>query len=75
MLLNRGYNRLPKVQVKPNRRPDVMVVKKDGRINAHEVASKTDREKDLLSRNQEIQNKLSAKMKGEVTAQKYTEKD
>ena len=75
VLLNRGYNRLPEVQIKPNRRPDVLVVKKDGQINAHEVASKTDEVNILFDRNKEVRDKLPTKMKGEVTVEKYKKKD
>jgi hypothetical protein len=47
--LNKGLgNEIP--GVKPNRRPDIMVVKKDGKIDQYEVSSKTDNIDDLMNR-------------------------
>jgi len=71
VLLNRGYNRVPGVKIKSNRRPDAIVVKKDGKVNPHEVASRTDRRRDLRSRNKEAIDKLPKKMRGQYTDVPY----
>ncbi|MGC4378613.1 LXG domain-containing protein [Fictibacillus sp. Mic-4] len=47
--LNKGLsNEIP--GIKPNRRPDIMVVRKDGKIDQYEVPSKSDNIEDLLER-------------------------
>jgi RHS repeat-associated protein len=47
--LNKGIgNEIPGVS--PNRRPDIMVVRKDGKIDQYEVPSKTDNIDDLTNR-------------------------
>ena len=47
VLLNRGVNRVLDEKIRPNRRPDVTVVRKTGRIDQVEVPSRTD-DVDLL---------------------------
>jgi hypothetical protein len=47
VLLNRGVNRVLDEKIRPNRRPDVTVVRKSGRIDQVEVPSRTD-DVDLL---------------------------
>ena len=73
VLLNRGYNRLPGVNIRSNRRPDALIVKKNGKVNAHEVASKTDVPRDLRVRNMEARSKLPEFMRGKYTDVLYKE--
>ncbi|ENQ3105594.1 hypothetical protein SAMN04488168_13817 [Bacillus sp. 491mf] len=55
--LNKGLsNEIP--GIKPNRRPDIMVVRKDGKIDQYEVPSKTDNVEDLLERMKDNQRLL-----------------
>ncbi|WP_269921745.1 hypothetical protein [Psychrobacillus psychrodurans] len=52
--LNKGLsNEIP--GIKPNRRPDIMVVRRDGKIDQYEVPSKTDNIEDLIERMQDNQ--------------------
>ncbi|SHM65371.1 hypothetical protein [Gracilibacillus kekensis] len=55
--LNKGIsNEIP--GVKPNRRPDIMAVRKDGKIDQYEVPSKTDDVNALINRMQDTQRLL-----------------
>ena len=64
--LNKGYNKATGEKIKSNRRPDVTVVKKDGKVNVHEVESKTDNPKTLRIRNEEAMGKLPKHMQGTI---------
>jgi hypothetical protein len=44
--------------IKPNRRPDIMVVRKDRKIDQYEVPSKTDNVEDLIERMEDNQRLL-----------------
>jgi hypothetical protein len=66
VLLNRGYKKATGEPVAPNRRPDVTIVKKDGKVNSIEVPSKSDRYPELLRRNEEAMNQLPKEMQGKV---------
>lgn len=58
--LNKGLsNEIP--GVKPNRRPDVLVVREDGKIDQYEIPSKTDNIDDLLERMRDNQRLLGDK--------------
>jgi hypothetical protein len=64
--LNKGINRvlgIPKF-ISPNRRPDIVGVRKDGKIDLFEVPSKTDRDEDLNARMQEVLDKLPEEKRG-----------
>ncbi|WP_278342271.1 pre-toxin TG domain-containing protein [Parageobacillus thermoglucosidasius] len=55
--LNKGLsNEIPGIT--PNRRPDIMVVRSDGKIDQYEVPSKTDNIDDLISRMRDNQRLL-----------------
>ncbi|MEK4715672.1 hypothetical protein MKX62_23160 [Sporosarcina sp. FSL K6-5500] len=55
--LNKGLsNEIP--GIKPNRRPDIMVVRKDRKIDQYEVPSKTDNVEDLIERMEDNQRLL-----------------
>jgi hypothetical protein len=64
VLLDLGINRVTKNPIKPNRRPDVTVLKKDGRINQIEVKSKTDNRNNLLKRMNDTRNQLPEHQRG-----------
>jgi hypothetical protein len=66
VFLNRGYKKATGEPVKPNRRPDVTVVKKDGTVNAVEVKSKTDKKTDLESRNIQAMGSIAAEKRGKI---------
>ncbi|MCC5816299.1 MAG: hypothetical protein JJT78_16230 [Leptospira sp.] len=76
--LNKGINRVlgePKL-ISPNRRPDIVAVRKDGRIDLFEIASETDKEEDLKERMREVRDKLPEEKKGamiylEIDQKKY----
>lgn len=56
--LNKGLsNEIP--GIRPNRRPDIMVVRKDGKIDQNKVPSKTDNIEDLIERMQDNQRILN----------------
>ena len=74
VLLNRGYNRLPGANIRSNRRPDALVVKKDGKVNPHEVASKSDNLDTLSKRNRDALKKLPKSMQGKYTDVPYKRK-
>ncbi|WP_256833375.1 pre-toxin TG domain-containing protein [Parageobacillus thermoglucosidasius] len=58
--LNKGLsNEIPGIT--PNRRPDIMVVRSDGKIDQYEVPSKTDNIDDLISRMRDNQRLLGAR--------------
>ena len=73
--LNRGYKRATGLDIAPNRRPDVTIVKKDGTVHATEVQSKTDRETILRSRNQEAMNMLPREKQGDINIVHANKKD
>jgi hypothetical protein len=55
--LNKGLsNEIPGITL--NRRPDIMVVRSDGKIDQYEVPSKTDNIDDLISRMRDNQRLL-----------------
>jgi hypothetical protein len=64
--LNRGYNQITGQKVLPNRRPDVVGVRKTGEVDVVEVPSKTDRTDDLIQRNIDAQRQLPSRMRGNV---------
>jgi hypothetical protein len=70
VLMNRGYNRLVEPEfgfkISPNRRPDVLVKTKDGKIHAYEVPSKSDKIPDLQSRNNKAMSELPKTNQGRV---------
>ncbi len=66
VVLNRGYNLVGGVKINPNRRPDVLIQYKDGRLKAFEIPSKTDHEKFLLKRNKEAMDLLPEHMRGGI---------
>ncbi len=75
VFLDKGYNKAAGLKpgtIKPNRRPDATVVKKDGKVNSIEVQSKTDNPDVLLKRNQEAMDKLPAERQGSVKVVKPT---
>ena len=65
--LNRGYNKAfyPRY-VSPNRRPDVLGIRRTGRVDAIEVPSRTDIISDLIRRNEEIMRRLPLERRGQV---------
>jgi len=64
--LNRGYKKATGHPIDPNRRPDVTVVKKSGKVDAIEVPSKTDKLKELKLRNEKAMKQLPPEKRGEV---------
>ena len=70
--LNRGYNKATGEKIKSNRRPDVIVVSKNKKVDAIEVPSRTDKEDILLHRNEEAMNKLSKSKRGRVRIENIT---
>jgi len=64
--MNRGYKKATGESVTPNRRPDVIVVKKDKTVHAIEVQSKTDKPEVLFQRNQESMKRLPPEREGKV---------
>ena len=64
--LDHGYNRATGEKIKPNRRPDVTVVKENGTVNAYEVRSKTDKKEILQQRNEEAMAQLPETRRGEI---------
>ena len=65
--LNRGYNSVDGIKIKPNRQPDVMGVRKgSGKIDAVEVPSKGDKIDVLIGRNRVAQDALPAGRQGTI---------
>ena len=64
-LLNRGVKRATGENIKPNTRPDVTVIKKDGTVHQFEVRSKTDRAENLQKRMDDATQKFSPGKQGE----------
>jgi hypothetical protein len=67
--LDRGYNKAADLNpgtIKPNRRPDVTIIRKDGRVNVIEVKSKSDKVKNLIERNNEAMKKLPESKQGNI---------
>jgi hypothetical protein len=60
--------------MKPNTRPDVTVVTKDGRIHQIEVPSKTDRLAVLQDRMEEARLRLPESARGEIDTRHITTK-
>ncbi|MFN9197978.1 MAG: polymorphic toxin-type HINT domain-containing protein, partial [Planctomycetaceae bacterium] len=54
------------VQVSPNRLPDIVGIRLDGKIDMIEIASKTDDLTKLLERNTAIWNQLPAHLRGDI---------
>jgi hypothetical protein len=66
--LNQGMNRVlgEPGAINPNRRPDVTIMRKDGRIDQVEVMSKTDDATLLLKRMEDTRNKLPQLKQGKT---------
>jgi hypothetical protein len=64
VFLDRGYNRATGQKIKSNRRPDVIIKTKDGKVHPREVPSKSDRVDILEKRNDEALKKLPKQMRG-----------
>ena len=64
VLLNRGVNRVLDQKIRPNRRPDVTVIRKNGRIDQVEVPSKTDNIEALRARMDDTSSYFPGKSKG-----------
>jgi sporulation protein YlmC with PRC-barrel domain len=62
--LNEGLGKVTGLPIKPNTRPDVTIVTKDGRVHQIEVASKTDKLEDLQARMDAAQKLLPEQMQG-----------
>jgi hypothetical protein len=54
------------VQVSPNRLPDIVGIRLDGKIDMIEIASKTDDLTKLLERNTAIWNQLPTHLRGDI---------
>ncbi|HXF91047.1 MAG TPA: hemagglutinin repeat-containing protein [Candidatus Nitrosotenuis sp.] len=72
VLLNRGYNRIIDPKIKPNCRPDVMVVKKNGKVDAIEVPSRTDDFEILIERNEVALGKFPKELRGAIDLAQIT---
>lgn len=70
--LNKGINRASDNPIKPNCRPDVTVVKKDGKVNQIEVPSKTDKIRNLQNRMDQTRNKLPEEKQGKIETKAIT---
>ena len=64
-LLNRGVKRATGEPISPNTRPDVAVVKKDGKVYQVEVPSKSDQRRVLQKRMNDATKKFSLEKQGE----------
>jgi hypothetical protein len=64
--LNRAYSTTDEVQSLSTRRPDILGVRRDGRIDAVEVPSRTDNPAVLFDRNWEVMESLSDLRRGDV---------
>ncbi len=64
--LNRAYSTTTGVRTTPRRLPDVLGVRKTGRVDAIEVPSRTDDPRKLIERNLEAMNQLPDDMQGDV---------
>jgi hypothetical protein len=62
--LNEGLGKVTGLPIKPNTRPDVTIVTKDGRVHQIEVASKTDNRRDLKARIDAARKRLPEQMQG-----------
>lgn len=71
--LNRGYKKATGESITPNRRSDVTIVRKDGKVDAIEVQSKTDDPAILWQRNDEALRQLPPERQGEIWIIKPTE--
>jgi len=74
--MNRGMHRVTKdtgtpLKFKQNRRPDVTVVQKDGKIRQIEVQSKTDDPGNLMARMDDTKRQLPERMQGKTGLLKY----
>lgn len=70
VFLNKGYNKATGEKIKSNRRPDVLVQKKDGTFDTYEVKSHSDNIDILRIRNEEAMNKLPKHKQGEIKIKK-----
>ena len=70
--LNQGLKKASGHPIKPNNRPDVTVVTKDGKVHQIEVPSKTDDVKKLEKRMDDARAKLPEEMQGENDIRKIT---
>lgn len=73
VFLDRGINRAAENPIKPNRRPDVTVLKKDGKINQIEVPSRSDDPLKLMERMDDTNARLSPHQRGEFDTKFITE--
>ena len=67
--LDRGYNKAANLNpgtIKPNRRPDVTIIRKDGRVDVIEVKSKSDQVRNLIERNNHAMKKLPESRQGNI---------
>ncbi|MEN8237135.1 MAG: hypothetical protein ABFQ95_06305, partial [Pseudomonadota bacterium] len=65
VLLDKGVNRALPENIRPNRRPDVLVVQKNQKINQHEVQSISDRPNDLMARMDDTRSRFPKDLRGE----------
>ena len=72
VLLNRGVNRVLDEKIRPNRRPDVTVVRKTGRIDQVEVPSRTDKPRDLKIRMEDTRSNLPHNTRGDILVTELT---
>jgi hypothetical protein len=70
VFLNRGYNLATGLRIKSNRRPDVLIQTRDGKIHPIEVPSRTDDWDNLEERNKEALDKLPLHMQGKYKLKK-----
>lgn len=64
--LNRAYSTTTGVGTSPRRLPDVIGVRKDGRVDVVEVPSRSDNIVNLIQRNQDAMQQLPEHMRGDV---------
>jgi hypothetical protein len=64
--LNRAYSTTTGIRTTPRRLPDVIGIRKNGRVDAIEVPSKTDDWDWLVRRNREAMGQLPDHMEGEI---------
>ena len=64
--MDRGYKRATGEHLNPNRRPDVLIKKKDGTMHVVEVRSRSDDPKKLLKRNEEALAQLPKAKQGKI---------
>jgi hypothetical protein len=72
VFVNRGYNRTIDPKIKPNNRPDVLVVRKNGKVDAIGVPSNSDSEKILRMRNKVALGKFSEERRGKIKIAEIT---